>query len=149
MYKLMIILNEIVANSRKCSFLVLACSLLHVCCLSCSAPCPENGFMCDGGLCISSLQYCDGYSDCLDGSDEPIACGMSMRNFIFIMFGYVIWQNIYVLRWKSAMIWVNSLASHSECLGQLFYCDSAIFIETRFWFLCFICLIYLVCSYPL
>ena len=42
----------------------------------------ENQFPCQdtegNPLCISELQFCDGVSDCGDGSDEPSYCSDGM-----------------------------------------------------------------------
>ena len=35
-----------------------------------SNPCDKNQFRCKNNFCISEKWYCDGISDCLDGSDE-------------------------------------------------------------------------------
>lgn len=32
--------------------------------------CTDEEFECDSGNCISKAAYCDGYVDCLDGTDE-------------------------------------------------------------------------------
>jgi hypothetical protein len=38
--------------------------------------CPTaNQFTCNDGQCIPHAQFCDGFSDCEDKSDEPFGCG--------------------------------------------------------------------------
>ena len=39
--------------------------------------CEDNEFKCGYGTCIPSRWVCDGYSDCLDSSDE-VNCGKVM-----------------------------------------------------------------------
>ena len=39
--------------------------------------CTEHEFQCTFGMCLSKTRYCDGVSDCADGSDEPENCSMS------------------------------------------------------------------------
>lgn len=34
------------------------------------APCATHEFQCSNGLCIDSIDQCNGIKDCLDGSDE-------------------------------------------------------------------------------
>ena len=36
--------------------------------------CTEHEFQCAFGMCVSKTRYCDGMSDCADGSDEPENC---------------------------------------------------------------------------
>lgn len=44
--------------------------------LSCVLACPsEEQFTCNNGQCIPHVQFCDGFSDCVDVSDEPFGCG--------------------------------------------------------------------------
>ena len=39
--------------------------------------CPETGFVCDDGQCVSMTSYCDFKRDCNDGSDER-DCGITL-----------------------------------------------------------------------
>lgn len=36
--------------------------------------CQPHEFKCLNGTCISTSRFCDGFSDCIDNSDEPINC---------------------------------------------------------------------------
>ena len=37
--------------------------------------CSPGTFSC-GSLCLSLLKFCDGFQDCLDGTDEPLGCSI-------------------------------------------------------------------------
>ena len=37
--------------------------------------CSPGTFTC-GSQCLSLLKFCDGFQDCLDGSDEPLGCSI-------------------------------------------------------------------------
>ena len=37
--------------------------------------CSPGTFSC-GSQCLSLLKFCDGFQDCLDGSDEPLGCSI-------------------------------------------------------------------------
>lgn len=39
-----------------------------------SASCLNDEFRCNDGQCINFINYCDGVSDCSDGSDEEDSC---------------------------------------------------------------------------
>ncbi|XP_031616659.1 prolow-density lipoprotein receptor-related protein 1 isoform X3 [Contarinia nasturtii] len=39
-----------------------------------SITCPENMFTCGSHECIEYVYFCDGSTDCVDGSDEPAGC---------------------------------------------------------------------------
>ena len=54
----------------------------------------ENQFPCQDTAgnpqCISELQFCDGVSDCADGTDEPTDClNGIVRICVFINFFYI------------------------------------------------------------
>ncbi|GFS94516.1 hypothetical protein NPIL_108641 [Nephila pilipes] len=36
--------------------------------------CEPTEFRCSSGQCVDGGRYCDGNSDCFDGSDEPERC---------------------------------------------------------------------------
>ena len=36
--------------------------------------CRRNQFQCDNGVCMNDTLWCNGVSECLDGSDEPEDC---------------------------------------------------------------------------
>ena len=51
-------------------------------------PCDSNEYQCLNYQCIPSSMFCDGYGDCLDGSDEPSYCGGQL----FILFKiFLLW----------------------------------------------------------
>lgn len=41
---------------------------------SSSSPCRMSEFACANGTCISASKFCDGRTDCIDGSDERSSC---------------------------------------------------------------------------
>ena len=45
-----------------------------------SSACPEGQFTCTNGECVSQTRFCDGFTDCKDGTDEPAGCGGSCRS---------------------------------------------------------------------
>lgn len=46
-----------------------------LCFPSATSTCGQNEFRCSSGRCIPAHWYCDGGTDCTDGSDEPSSCG--------------------------------------------------------------------------
>lgn len=41
--------------------------------------CNNDQFQCYYGACISKEKYCDGVTNCADGSDEPQLCGRNIN----------------------------------------------------------------------
>ena len=56
------------------AFIVLSVPLIcsHIVLQFFYTECRYDEFQCPGGYCIPDFQLCDGYDDCVDGSDEYI-----------------------------------------------------------------------------
>ena len=53
------------------------------------AGCRDDEFQCLDGYCIPDYYVCDGYNDCVDGSDEHFANCPGSEKMLWIYFGYI------------------------------------------------------------
>uniref|UniRef100_A0A672N2Y4 Low-density lipoprotein receptor-related protein 2-like n=1 Tax=Sinocyclocheilus grahami TaxID=75366 RepID=A0A672N2Y4_SINGR len=92
---------------------------------SATSTCSQNEFRCSSGRCIPGHWYCDGGTDCNDGSDEPITCIYILQNCRIAL--YMALRQVALLLlldpWLTAVCLIPTATTVRTCNSDQFRCD--------------------------